>query len=59
MQELVTGIEPEDFTDNSIGTKEQRSAWTMLIKKKYGIDPLVCQKCGKNIKIIAIILDTE
>jgi len=30
-----------------------------LIKKVYGTDPLVCPECGSEMKIIAIIMDTE
>jgi len=43
----------------AVGTKQQRSAWAKLIKKVYGVDPLVCTKCGSEMKIIAIILDPE
>ena len=32
-----------------VGTSEQRSAWARLIKKVYGVDPLVCPKCGDYI----------
>ncbi len=31
----------------------------MLIKKVYGVDPLVCPKCGSNMKIVSIIMDPE
>jgi len=30
-----------------------------LIKKVYGIDPLVYPQCGSEMKIIAIIMDKE
>jgi hypothetical protein len=30
-----------------------------LIRKVYGVDPLICPNCGKDMKIIAIIMDPE
>ena len=33
------------------------SAGNGLIKKIYGIDPLVCKKCGSKMKIVAFIMD--
>jgi hypothetical protein len=41
----------------AVGTKQQRSAWARLIKKVYGVDPLICPKCGSIMRIIAFILD--
>jgi hypothetical protein len=42
---------------NAAGTKQQRSAWAILIKKVYGFDPLCCPKCRSDMKIIAIIME--
>ena len=39
--------------------KKRKSAWTRLIKKVYGVDPLVCPCCGYEMKILAIIFDPE
>jgi len=39
--------------------KEQKSIWTRLIRKVYGIDPLICMKCGSEMQIIAFITDPE
>ena len=47
----------EDGYENVFGTKQQRSARARLIKKVYGVDPFICPKCGKEMRIIAIILD--
>ena len=44
---------------STVGTKQQRSAWARLIRKVYGVDPLICPNCGKDMKIIAIIMDPE
>ena len=43
----------------SMDEKQRKSAWARLIKKVYGIDPLICPKCQSEMKIIAIILDPE
>jgi hypothetical protein len=29
------------------------------VEKVYGVDPLICPKCGSEMKIIAIIMDPE
>ena len=34
-----------------------RSAWAKLITKVYEIDPLVCPRCGSEMKLIAVITD--
>jgi hypothetical protein len=31
--------------------------WTRLIKKIYEVDPLICPRCGGNMRIIAFIED--
>lgn len=57
----VTGSRPSntEIPEYIIDEKEQRSTWARLIKKVYGTDPLVCPQCGSEMKIIAIIMDTE
>ena len=54
-------MQQEEALDETpvVGTKQQRSACARLIKKVYGIDPLICPKCGNVMKIIAIIMDPE
>jgi len=37
--------------------KDCNKSWARLIKKIYGVDPLVCPKCGEQIRIIAFIED--
>ncbi len=37
----------------------KRSAWARLIQKVYGIDPLICSKCGSEMRIIAFIMEPE
>ena len=33
------------------------NAWARLIKKVYGVDPLVCPRCASAMKILAVIID--
>jgi hypothetical protein len=35
--------------------KEARKRWAALIKQVYEIDPLLCPKCGAEMKVIAFI----
>ena len=35
----------------------RRRAWARLLAKVYEIDPLVCPKCGSEMKVIAVIQD--
>jgi hypothetical protein len=37
----------------------KRSAWARLINKVYGINPLICKKCGSEMSIVAFIMDPE
>jgi len=36
-------------------TKGANKSWAHLIKKIYEVDPLICPKCGGNMRIIAFI----
>ena len=44
-------IEGEEYN------KGANKSWARLIKKIYEVDPLVCPKCGGNMRIIAFIED--
>jgi hypothetical protein len=37
--------------------KSINRSWAALIKKIYEVDPLICEKCGGEMKIIAFIID--
>ncbi len=37
----------------------KRSAWARLINKVYGINPLICEKCGSDMRIVAFIMEPE
>lgn len=34
------------------------SVWARLIAKVYEVDPLVCTKCGGEMKVVAVIIDS-
>ena len=47
--------EDADFSDDSSDARAYRKAWARLLSKVYEIDPMVCPKCGSEMKVIAII----
>ena len=44
------------FTQNTIAFSGN-STWAKLIAKIYEVDPLVCTKCGGEMKVVALIMD--
>ena len=36
-----------------------RRSWAQLIKRVYEVDPLVCPKCGGEMRIIVFIIDHD
>ena len=43
--------------DHSPDARALRRSWAQLIKRVYEVDPLVCPKCGGEMRIIAFIID--
>ena len=41
----------------TVSNKASKQSWTRLIQKVYEVDPLVCPKCGHEMRVIAIIND--
>jgi hypothetical protein len=37
----------------------RKQAWARLLSKVYEVDPLVCPKCGSEMKVIAVIQEPE
>ncbi len=37
--------------------RARRREWARLIRKVYEVDPLVCSKCGGEMRIISVILE--
>ena len=52
-------FENTDFSDDSPDAHAYKKAWARLLSKVYEIDPMVCPKCGSEIKVIAIIQEPE
>jgi hypothetical protein len=36
-----------------------RTSWARLIRKVFEVDPLLCGKCGAEMKIIAVLTDPK
>ena len=53
------GMTESDYVIEEEGYKGAIKSWTRLIKKIYEVDPLVCPKCGGDMRIIAFIEDCK
>jgi hypothetical protein len=42
--------------EKELSRAETRRRWTALIKRVYEVDPLVCPKCGGEMRVIALAL---
>ena len=50
--------EKDDIIENETSaTFPGKSTWARLIAKVYEVDPLVCTKCGGEMKVVAVIMD--
>jgi len=47
------------INESSPDDKKRKSVWARFIKKIYGVDPLLCPKCGSGMKILVVILDPD
>ncbi len=45
--------------DRSVCSIERRSAWARLIARVYDVDPLVCPRCGSQMRVIAVAQDPD
>jgi hypothetical protein len=41
----------------NVSNKASRRSWARLIQKVYEVDPLLCPKCGHELKVIAVITE--
>jgi hypothetical protein len=41
-----------------LSVKKSKATWARLIAKIYEVDPLTCPKCGSEMKILSVIMDT-
>ena len=54
------GPEQKTSSENTfeeVELSERKQAWAQLIAKVYEVDPLVCPKCGYDMKVVAVIDD--
>ena len=54
------GPEQKTSSENTfeeVELSERKQAWAQLIAKVYEVDPLVCPKCGWDMKVVAVIED--
>ena len=56
---LGTGTSPEPVTPAERGSPEakRRSAGRRLLQKKFEVDPLLCPRCGTELKVVAFITE--
>ena len=52
-----TGVPSRARRDETPNARALRRSWAQLIKRIYEVDPLVCPKCGSEMKVIAFIID--
>jgi len=45
--------------DRSGDARALRRHWAEMIKRVYEVDPLVCERCGGEMEIIAFIIDHQ
>ena len=56
--EHVADEEKGDVSESEIPVAlSGNSSWAKLIAKVYEVDPLVCRKCGGEMKVVAVIID--
>ena len=59
----AVGLSSESFASGATQATEPVSAtgasstWARLIKQVYEVDPLICEKCGSEMRVIALIND--
>jgi len=56
------GIDHGQDVDIQPATKQQAAYsknWAMLIKKVWEVDPLICSKCGSEMKVISVLNDLQ
>jgi hypothetical protein len=53
------GYEPLSEGDEEVAVDVCKRAWARLLAKVYEVDPMVCPKCGADMKVIAVIEDPD
>ena len=58
-EELDTVEEYTEVQNRDEKGSAKRSAWARMINKVYGINPLICEKCGSEMSIVAFVMEPE
>jgi hypothetical protein len=53
------GYEPLSDGDEEVAVDVCKRAWARLLAKVYDVDPMVCPKCGAEMKVIAVIEEPD
>jgi len=53
------GYEPLSDGNEEVTVDARKRAWARLLAKVYEVDPMVCPKCGADMKVIAVIEDPD
>ena len=53
------GYEPLSDGGEEVNVDARKRAWARLLAKVYEVDPMVCPKCGGDMKVIAVIEDPD
>jgi len=53
------GYEPLSDGDEEVAVDARKRAWARLLAKVYEVDPMVCPKCGADMKVIAVIEEPD
>jgi hypothetical protein len=59
-EEPLTPGHPRDQEDDGLTDAQRRTmrrAWARLVRRVYEVDPLVCVKCGGEMRIVSVILE--
>ena len=48
---------PLDRDEDSAFTKARKATWARLLRKLLEVDPLICPRCGAEMKVIAVITE--
>jgi len=43
--------------EEAASVRARRRSWARLLRRLYEVDPLVCPRCGNELKIVAVITD--
>jgi len=60
IEETDVPIDYDPFLeDEPVDSQTYKRAWARLLAKVYEVDPFVCPKCGSEMKVIAVIQESD